>query len=116
MELKYQQNGEYQIPEVRPNEEVPGFIGKYGGMRKRYLKENRRGIYSAMLLQGTLKEHLMNVQEEASEMVDRLSKQMAKNEGVTEQLKRTNQMAWVQRMNNIRNRAEEIVRAELIYI
>ena len=115
MELNYKECGEYQIPEVRPNEEAEGFIWKYGGMRKKYLKENRRGIYSAMLLEGTLKTHLMQVQEEALAMMERLTEQMAKSEGVTEELKAKDQMAWVRRMNNIRNRAEEIVNSELIY-
>ena len=115
MELNYKECGEYQIPEVRPNEEAEGFIGKYGGMRKKYLKEKRRGTYSAMLLEGTLKTHLMQVQEEALAMMERLTEQMAKSEGVTEELKAKDQMAWVRRMNNIRNRAEEIVNSELIY-
>ena len=69
-----------------------------------------------MLLKGTLNAHLEEVDHQANEMMELLTEQMAKSEGVTEQLKRTNQMAWVQRMNSIRNRAEEIVRAELIYI
>lgn len=116
MELNYMENGEYQIPEVRPNEEIPGFIGKYGDLRKKFLKENRRGTYSEMLLEGTLKKHLLEVQEEAMERMERLTEQMAKREGVTEELKAKDQMAWVGRMNNIRNRAEEIVNSELIYV
>ncbi|MBR3736937.1 MAG: TnpV protein [Lachnospiraceae bacterium] len=115
MELNYKTIGEYQIPEVRPNETPEGWIGKYGGLRKRYLKEHRSGMYTELMLSGKLKEHLLSVQEEASAMVERLTGQMAKSEGVTEELKAKDQMAWVQKMNNIRNRAEEIVNSELIY-
>lgn len=79
-----------------------------------YLKEHRSGIYQAMLLSGKLKEHLLMMQEQAEAQFDLLVKQMAEQEGVTEHLKEKNQMLWVQRMNNIRERAEEIVRATLL--
>ena len=88
---------------------------KFGLMRKFHLENHRRGIYSGLLLSGKLKEHLLMIQEQAEERFDLLVEQMAKQEGVTEQLKAQNQMLWVRRMNNIRARAEEIVREEIIY-
>ena len=88
---------------------------KFGLMRKFHLENHRRGIYSGLLLSGKLKEHLLMIQEQAEERFDLLIEQMAKQEGVTEQLKAQNQMLWVRRMNNIRARAEEIVREEIIY-
>ena len=87
---------------------------KFGLMRKYYLKEHRSGFYQAMLLSGKLKEHLLMMQEQAETQFDLLVKQMAEQEGVIEHLKEKNQMLWVQRMNNIRERAEEIVRATLL--
>ena len=115
MELTYRQAGDYLLPNLEMDKQPEGEIGAYGWMRKRYLKEHKKGIYNKLLLNGTLTQHLLDINEQAMEMMESLTNQMAKSEGVTEQLKRTNQMAWVQRMNSIRNRAEEIVRAELIY-
>ena len=88
---------------------------KFGLMRKSYVENHRRGIYSGLLLSGKLKEHLLMIQEQAEERFDLLIEQMAKQEGVTERLKAQNQMLWVRRMNNIRARAEEIVREEIIF-
>ena len=88
---------------------------KFGLMRKSYLKNHRRGIYSGLLLSGELKRHLLMIQEQAEERFDLLVEQMARQEGVTEQLKAQEQMLWVQRMNSIRARAEEVVREEIIY-
>lgn len=85
-------------------------------MRKSYLKNHRRGIYSGLLLSGELKKHLLIIQNQAEERFDLLVEQMAEREEVTEQLKEQDQMLWVQRMNCIRARAEEIVREEIIYI
>ena len=79
-------------------------------------KEHRKGTYNAMLLQGTLTRHLIDTNEAAQDLMDTLVKQMAKAEGVTEELKQRDQLGWVGRINNIRNRAEEIVRDELIYV
>ena len=84
-------------------------------MRKNFLKEHRRGVYSGMLLKGTLKEHCLTIQEQADQRMDLLTEQMAKDQGVDEQMKRNDQMKWVGLMNNIRNSAEEIVLSELIY-
>jgi len=112
----YSQVGDYQIPNLVMDPQPEGDIGIWGQRRKRYLKEHRKGTYNAMLLQGTLTQHLINTNEAAQDLMDFLVKQMAKAEGVTEELKRRDQLGWVGRMNNIRNRAEEIVRDELIYV
>ncbi len=84
-------------------------------MRKRFLEENHRGIYSYMLLSETLWKHLAEIDEESNEMMDRLVERMAKSEGVTEQLKSDNWLLWIQKMNGIRSRAEEMVLHDLIY-
>lgn len=115
MNITYEKCGDYLIPNLIPNPEPEGELRKFGLMRKSYLENYRRGIYSGLLLSGELKKHLFMIQEQAEERFDLLVKQMAEKEGVTEQLKAENQMLWVQRMNNIRARAEEIVREEIIY-
>jgi len=112
----YTQVGEYLIPDLVMDPQPEGEIGIWGWRRKRYLKEHRKGTYNAMLLQGTLTQHLIDTNAAAMDMLESLVKQMAKAEGVTEELKRRDQLGWVRRMNNIRNRAEEIVRNELIYV
>ena len=115
MNLTYEKCGDYLIPNLIPDPEPEGELRKFGLMRKSYLDNHRRGIYSGLLLSGELKKHLLMIQEQAEERFDLLVEQMAKREGVTEQLKAQNQMLWVQRMNSIRARAEEIVREEIIY-
>lgn len=104
------------LPNVVMDPQPEGEIGIWGWRRKMYLKEHKKGTYNAMLLKGTLTQHLIDTNEAALDYMDALVKQMAAAEGVTEELKRKDQMAWVGRMNNIRNRAEEIVRADLIYV
>ena len=116
MNITYRQEGSYQLPNLVMDEQPEGDIGVYGRMRKRFLKEHRKGTYNGMLLKGTLTQHLIETNETAQDMMDKLIKQMAAAEGVTEDLKRRDQMAWVGAMNNIRNRADEIVRAELIEV
>ena len=116
MNLTYEKCGDYLIPNLIPDPEPEGELRKFGLMRKSYLENHRRGIYSGLLLSGELKKHLLMIQEQAEERFDLLVEQMAKREGVTEQLKAQNQMLWVQRMNSIRARAEEIVREEIIYL
>lgn len=115
MNLTYEKCGDYLIPNLIPDPEPEGELGKFGLMRKSYLENHRRGIYSGLLLSGELKKHLLMIQEQAEERFDLLVEQMAKREGMTEQLKAQNQMLWVQRMNSIRARAEKIVREEIIY-
>lgn len=115
MNITYEKNGDYLIPNLISAPEPEGKLRKFGLMRRHYLKEHRSGIYQAMLLSGKLKGHLLMMQEQAETQFDLLVKQMAEQEGVTEHLKEKNQMLWVQRMNNIRERAEEIVRTEILY-
>ena len=115
-EITYTQVGDYQLPNLTLDPQPEGGIGTWGWRRKMYLKERRKGTYNALLMKGTLTQHLIDTNEAALDMMETLVKQMAKAEGVTEDLKRRDQMAWVGAMNNIRNRADEIVRAELIEV
>ena len=115
MNITYEKCGDSLIPNLIPNPELEGELRKFGLMRKSYLKNHRRGIYLGLLLSAELKKHLLMIQEQAEERFDLLVNQMAKQEEVTEQLKEQDQMLWVQRMNSIRARAEEIVREEIIY-
>ena len=115
MELTYTKVGDYLLPNLVMDPQPDGDIGIWGRRRKRYLKERRNGTYTAMLLKGTLNAHLEEIDRQANEMMERLTTQMARCEGVTEALKARDQMAWVRAMNNIHNRAEEIVLHDLIY-
>ena len=116
MELTYTQVGDYLLPNFVMDPQPEGDIGAWGRRRKRYLKERRDGTYTAMVLKGTLTQHLIDTDKAARDMMDTLLRQMAQAEGVTEELKRRDQLAWVQRINSIRSRAEEIVRHELIEV
>ena len=93
-----------------------GDIGKYGSMRRVYLEKHRPATYQMMILEGTLKQHLMDINEQAHEMLEDLIESIVKSEGITESLKSRNQLEWVQRMNRIKYRAEEIIKTELIYV
>lgn len=115
MNITYEECGDYLIPNLIPDSEPEGELRKFGLMRKSYLENYGRGIYTGLLLSGELKKHLLMIQEQAEERFDLLVKQMVKQEGVTEQLKAQDQMLWVQRMNKIRARAEEIVLNDIIY-
>ena len=107
--------GDYYIPMLTlPEENRP--IGRWGQMHQKYLKENRPGYYSSLLLTGKLWTYLADLDEQAQERLDRIVEQMQAAEGVTEELKAAGQLEWVRRYNYIRSRAEEIVRAELIYV
>ncbi len=111
----YTQVGDYLLPDLIIDETEQQPIGKYGRMRKRYLKEHRPILFSNLLLSGKLDQHLAEIDHACVEGIDLLTRQMADLEGVTEALKATDQMEWVRRMNNIQNRAEEIVLNELVY-
>ena len=114
MELSYVQQGEYFFPKLCFEAENPP-IGKYGLLRKSYLKEHKRGWYSSLLLAGKLDEHLAEIDRVCNECIELIMNQLAQREGVAEALKASDQMTWVARMNNIRARAEEIVLSELVY-
>lgn len=110
----YTQVGDYLLPNLTlPKEEKS--IGIWGQRHARHLKQNHKVLYMSLLTSGKLNEHLADIDEQAEDMFFRLVKQMAKRENVTEKLKAENPMEWVQKMNNIRNRATEIVNFETIY-
>lgn len=113
--LWYELQGDYYTPCLVLDEEDTQPIGMWGRKHLRYIKEHRKALYTTLLISGKLNSHLAQIGNQATEMFERLMKQMAEKEGITEQLKAQDQMAWVQRMNNIRNRAEEIVLADIIY-
>ena len=113
MELTYTTRGDYLLPDLNVPESPK--IGKYGMLRRSYLREHRDGIYTGMLLSGKLNGHLEEIDRTASEMMNRLTTELAKAQGVTESLKASNQMKWVGLMNNIRHSAEEVILTELIY-
>lgn len=114
MNLTYEECGDYLIPNLVTDPQLEGELRRFGLMRKQYLKEHRSGIYQSLVLSGKLKEHLLLVQKQAEAQFEVLTRQMAKREGATEELKEQDPMLWVRRMNNIRTRAEEIVREELL--
>ena len=114
--LWYELVGDYYLPMVTVQQMDAEKIGIWGERRRRFLREHMKVTYNGMLLTGKLEEHLIKVNEVAEEMFDLLVKQMAANEGITEKLKAEDQMTWVQSMNNIRARAAEIVREEMIYV
>ncbi|MEG0912684.1 MAG: TnpV protein [Oscillospiraceae bacterium] len=116
MKLTYRQEGDYMLPNLALPEEGENIpIRKYGRMRKRYLMEHRRGEYVTLLTTGKLNEHLREVDRIAQDRRDLLIPQMAKNYGVTEELKAKDQMQWVGLMNNIEHSVDEMIREELIY-
>ena len=114
MEMQYIRMGDYFIPDLElPQESRP--IGRWGRMRREYLREHKPIQYNCLLLSGKLWTYLADLNEQAQDRLDRIIEQMKTAEGITEDLKASDPMAWVQRMNNIRIRAEEIIREELIY-
>ena len=113
--LWYELQGDYYIPCLTLGDEDKRPIGRWGRKHLRYIKEYRPVLYTVLLLGGKLSSHLAEIDASATEMYDLLMKQMAEKEGINEQLKAKDPMAWVGAMNNIRNRAEEIVNAEVIF-
>lgn len=115
--LWYELQGDYYIPCLTlPTEKEHKPIGLWGQRHKRYLQKHKREVYTTLLVNGKLNSYLADIDERATTMMFRLIEQMADKEGITEQLKAADQMAWVGAMNNIRNRATEIVNTELIYL
>ena len=112
----YTRVGDYNLPDLKlPEEEKQANIGVWGMRHKRFLKENHRVLYTNLMASGKLVAYLDDIERQATEMFLRLVKELAEKENVNEELKATDQMLWVQKMNNIRNRATEIINAELIY-
>lgn len=114
-QITYSQQGHYNLPNLKLPEQDEREIGIWGQRRRRYLKEHHRVLYYNLLTQCKLIDHLLDINEQAQVMYDRLVRQLAEQDGVTEQLKAKDQMLWVAKMNNIRNRATEIVNHQLIY-
>ena len=114
MDLIYTRNSDHLFPALYLEDaNLP--IGKYGLLRKSYLKEHKRGWYSSLLLTGKLDAHLAEIDHSCNERIEHIMNQLARREGITEALKATDQMEWVRRMNSIQARAEEIVLSELVY-
>lgn len=110
----YRQEGDYFLPNLAVPESVP--IGIWGQRRRQYLLKHRKALYNALLLSGKLDSHLTDIDQQAEDMFFQLVKKMAAQEGITEQLKAEYQMKWVGCVNNIRDRAIEVINNELIYI
>ena len=113
--MSYTLHGDYYLPDLVLREEEP-IYGKYGMLRKQFLKEHRSARYQYMLLTGKLNEHLNQIDQEVREQVETLMEQMIEKQGVTEELKAQDQMKWVRLMNNIKASAEEMVLRETLYI
>lgn len=113
--LWYELQGDYYLPCLKLPEEEQAYIGIWGQRHLRYLKKHHRVLYGNLLTSGKLNSYLAGIDQQAEEIFERLVKQMAKREGVTEQLKAANSMEWVRKMNSIRGRAVEITNGELIY-
>ena len=115
-EITYHREEDYLIPDLYLPKQPEKSIGKYGRLRLNYLKNFKKGLYTELLINGTLKQHLIEIDESVADKVNELIKQLAKQENVNENLKEHHQMVWVQAMNNIKNRAEEIVFNEILYV
>ena len=114
-EITYTRQGDYNIPNITMEmEKLP--TGKYAMMRLKYLKEHKKGILITLKMEKKLAEHLTEIQETASRRVNQIVEQMAKQEGITEELKAKDQMKWVKLMNNLKMTAEEIVATEIIFV
>lgn len=113
--IEYVRQGDYYIPNLTVPDETKYQIGKYGSLRRTFLKEHHNWLYSTMLMQGTLLKHLAEIDETCHSCLKDMMLKMAEQEGVTEHLKATDQMAWVQKMNSIKHRAEEFILSEYVY-
>ena len=113
--MSYTLHGDYYLPDLVLREEEPTY-GKYGMLRKQFLKEHRSARYQYLLLTGKLNEHLNQTDQEAREQVETLMEQMTEKQGVTEKLKAQDQMKWVRLMNNIKVSAEEIILKNMVYV
>ncbi len=115
-EITYHREGDYLVPNLYLPKQPEKHIGKYGHLRLNYLKNFKKGLYTELLISGTLKQHLLDIDESATNKVNKLIKQLAEVEHIDENLKEHHQMEWVQAMNNIKNKAEEIVFNEILYV
>ena len=115
--ISYTLHGDYYLPDlILPPEKDNRHVGMWGLMHKQYLMEHRKALFTHLAMGNELHTYLADIEEQASEMFDSIVRDIKKAEGVTEQLKAENQMAWIGAMENIQNRAREIVKSELIYV
>lgn len=115
--IEYRLVGDYYLPNISiPKTRRTGNIGKYGRMKLRYMKEFKKVKYSKMLINNELSSYLLDIEDECNLKIENLIKELAKKENITEELKASNQMEWVQKMNNIKAKAEEIILNEFIYL
>ena len=116
--IEYHKEGDYYIPNlIVPKDEYADYcIGKYGSLRLNYLKEHKKAEYTIMLMNGTLRKHIVQIDMEAKNRVENIVNGLKSQSNLTEEMKNTNQLYWVGMMNNFKNQAEEIVLKELIYV
>ncbi len=116
MELKYTKNGDYELPNLTLNDNRKGTINKYGMLRLDYLKQNKKALYTTLLMKDELTNHLVSVSKDAENLLNNLMESYKKtDEKLSEKSKEKNQLEWVKLMNNYKNKAEEIILNELIY-
>ena len=115
MDMTYTMKDGCRLPDLLPPQEPETALGKYGLLRRKYLKAHRKVLFTNLLTSGKLNEHLSEIERTAKKRMEQLVTEMARTEGVTEELKEKAPMQWVQRMNNIRSQAEEVILTELIY-
>ena len=113
--LWYELQGDYYLPCLKLPEERTAYIGVWGQRHRRYLKSHRRALYTSLLASGKLNGYLADIDRQAEEMFPQLVKQMAESENINEELKATDTTAWIGKLNNVRNRAAEVVSEEIIY-
>ena len=114
--ITYHKEGDYLIPDLVIEDSNKNYqIGKYGRLRLNFLKEHQKGLYTELMINGTLSKHLAEIEKVANERINLIIKQLAESENIDESLKGSHQLDWVQAMNNIKNRAEEIIYNETIY-
>ena len=114
MDITYTKHGDHYYPDLALPPQPIGNIGRFGRMRKRFLKEHQPDTFALMLMENTLTQHLIDIDRQANEQIDLITSQLAKDEGVTEALKARDQLEWIRRMNSCRARAEEQVIRELV--
>ena len=117
IDITYHKEGDYLIPDlIMKNSNSTYTVGKYGHLRNKFLKEHKRGLYTELMINGNLTDHLIDIDKTAIARVNNIISKLAEAENINEDLKNHEQLTWVQAMNNIKNRAEEVVFNELIYV
>ena len=114
MDITYTKHGDYYYPDLALPPQPTEDIGRYGRIRKTYLKEHQPDTFALMLIENTLTQHLIDIDRQATEQIDLITSQLAQAEGVTEEIKASDQLEWIRRMNSCRARAEELVIREIV--